>query len=258
MANLADISQKLLPNHYFHLFNRGINGQKIFFNEGNYTYFLKKYAEKMKVYLDTYAYCLLPNHFHFLVKIKPIDVVLSSAKEEYLLIPKALQKELIINDWGRDIPNLKDLTYLQSLAYLSKQPFSFLTEHPNEHIRSRTASWLVSNQFRKFFLGYVKAINKQEDRNGSLMQKPFRRKWVDNEFYIQWLIWYIHRNPLHHKLTTNFQNYPHSSYQSHLSQKSTLLKRAEVLIFFNGKTSFIQYHQEAAKEWEEWQKFLME
>lgn len=165
------------------------------------------------------------------------------------------------------MPNLKDLAYLSNphqqyinpiLAFLEKQPFSYLAENQHQHIKSLTASWIVSNQLRKLFLGYVKAINKQEGRNGSLMQKPFRRKWVDNESYIKWLIWYLHRNPLHHKLTKDFLNYPHSSYRSHLSQNPTLLKREEVLNYFGGTSEFIQYHKEAAKEWEEWQKYIIE
>ncbi len=269
MASLADISQKLLPNHFFHLFNRGINGQKIFVTEENYNYFLKKYAAKTKAYLDTYAYCLLPNHFHFLVKIKSVDEVLLAGKEEYLMIPKALQKELVTNGLKvlSDMPNLKDLAYLNPanqtyinpiLGFLEKQPFSYLTEQPHQRIKTITASWLVSNQLRKLFLGYAKAINKQEGRNGSLMQKPFRRKWVDNESYVKWLVWYLHRNPLHHELTIDFQNYRYSSYQGHFSEKSTLLKRAEVMDLFDGQVNFYQLHIEAAKEWAEWQKFVME
>ena len=161
----------------------------------------------------------------------------------------------------RNMPNLSspNQQYINPiLAFLEKHPFSYLVENQHQHIKSLTASWIVSNQLRKLFLGYVKAINKQEDRNGSLMQKPFRRKWVDNESYVKWLVWYLHRNPLHHKLTKDFQNYPHSSYQSHFSQKSTLLKRTEVLNHFGGKTNFIQYPKEAAKEWKEWQKYVIE
>ena len=90
------------------------------------------------------------------------------------------------------------------------------------------------------------------------MQKPFRRKWVDNESYVKWLVWYLHRNPLHHKLTKDFLNYTHSSYRSHFSQNPTLLKREEVLNYFGGTSEFIQYHKEAAKEWEEWQKYIIE
>ena len=60
----------LLPNRYYHIYNRGINGQNIFVEQKNYSFFLKKYAQFVSPYTDTYAYCLLKNHFHFLIKTK--------------------------------------------------------------------------------------------------------------------------------------------------------------------------------------------
>ncbi len=58
----------LAYDNYYHLFNRSINEEKIFYKEDNYLYFLKKY-HKLTKYIDTLAYCLMPTHFHFLVKI---------------------------------------------------------------------------------------------------------------------------------------------------------------------------------------------
>ena len=55
---------------YYHIYNRGNNGQDLFFEERNYPYFLKLYAHHILPVADTYAYCLLRNHFHLLVRIK--------------------------------------------------------------------------------------------------------------------------------------------------------------------------------------------
>jgi REP element-mobilizing transposase RayT len=60
----------LRPGLYYHVYNRGNNKEKLFFYEGDYSFFMEKYYHYLKDYADTYAYCLLPNHFHFLVKIK--------------------------------------------------------------------------------------------------------------------------------------------------------------------------------------------
>lgn len=38
--------------------------------ERNYHYFLKLYAQYIHPIADTCAYCLLPNHFHFLLRVK--------------------------------------------------------------------------------------------------------------------------------------------------------------------------------------------
>lgn len=55
---------------FYHIFNRGINSQKIFFNDRNYHYFTKLMGSKISSVATVYAYCLLKNHFHILVKVK--------------------------------------------------------------------------------------------------------------------------------------------------------------------------------------------
>jgi putative transposase len=58
---------------YYHIFNRGNNQENIFIEERNYRYFLRLYAKHIMPAADTYAYCLLRNHFHFLVRIKTVE-----------------------------------------------------------------------------------------------------------------------------------------------------------------------------------------
>jgi putative transposase len=58
---------------YYHIFNRGNNQENIFIEERNYRYFLRLYAKHIMPAADTYAYCLLRNHFHFLVRIKIVE-----------------------------------------------------------------------------------------------------------------------------------------------------------------------------------------
>ena len=58
------------PGNFYHIYNRGNNKENIFFEEKNYYYFLKKFDEYLSAFSDVYAYCLMPNHFHFLIKIK--------------------------------------------------------------------------------------------------------------------------------------------------------------------------------------------
>ena len=55
---------------FYHIYNRGINGEKLFHCEENYQHFLKLYSTYIDPIADTYAWVLMPNHFHFLVRIK--------------------------------------------------------------------------------------------------------------------------------------------------------------------------------------------
>ncbi|MFN8315991.1 MAG: transposase [Chitinophagales bacterium] len=72
---------------YYHIYNRGINGENIFKTEENYFFFLEKWAQYVSPVADTYAYCLLKNHFHFLIRIKDEDVFICRDNEEKLVIP---------------------------------------------------------------------------------------------------------------------------------------------------------------------------
>ena len=54
-------------NQVYHLYNRGNNKQTIFFTEGNYVYFLQKIKTEWKQYCEILCYCLMPNHFHFML-----------------------------------------------------------------------------------------------------------------------------------------------------------------------------------------------
>jgi putative transposase len=58
---------------YYHIYNRGNNQENLFLEEHNYRYFLTLYAKYIEPIADTYAYCLLRNHFHLLVRIKTAE-----------------------------------------------------------------------------------------------------------------------------------------------------------------------------------------
>lgn len=55
---------------YYHIFNRGINSDILFKEKTNYEHFLNLYEIHINPIADTFAWCLMKNHFHFLVRIK--------------------------------------------------------------------------------------------------------------------------------------------------------------------------------------------
>src|ERR1051325_3027252 len=55
---------------FYHIYNRGNNRENIFLQERNYAYFLNLWWQHTRPIADTWAYCLLRNHFHAAVYIK--------------------------------------------------------------------------------------------------------------------------------------------------------------------------------------------
>jgi hypothetical protein len=70
-----DLNTPLLPEKFYHIYNRGINGEDLFKQDRNYAYFLNKYAQFLEPVVDTFAYCLLKNHFHLLIKVKSMEIL---------------------------------------------------------------------------------------------------------------------------------------------------------------------------------------
>lgn len=195
---------------YYHIYNRSINSENIFKKEEHYTLFLKKYAFHVSPFVETYAYCLLGNHFHLLLKIKSQQEIHLEAQKQYP------HKE--ISDYSR----------------------------------------FISSQFSHFFNGYTQSINKQMNRTGGLFETPFRRIVVDSDAYFSHLVWYIHHNPQKHGLIKDFRDYPHSSFNAITSTETTKLNTKEVLDWFGGKKSFLDFHANNTTHTKEIEKLLIE
>lgn len=199
---MTDYYPPMLPGKFYHVFNRGNNRENLFYNNGNYEYFLRKYDQYLSGLLDTYAFCLLPNHFHMLVRLKEVDEIVVAPGQ-----PKGI-------------------------TFLKGDTFSADAKDENP----------VSKQFRLFFTSYAMAVNKQRKRTGSLFQKPFKRLLVGSASYFANLVFYIHANPQIHGICEDFRNYPWNSYQRILMNKPSKLRKKDVTTWFRNEQSYLSYH----------------
>jgi len=80
----------------YHIYHRGVNSCTLFQDEGNFRYFLKLYSKYIPQVADTYAWILMGNHFHFLLRIKkeceilpfpPLQPPLGSANSKGVPLP---------------------------------------------------------------------------------------------------------------------------------------------------------------------------
>jgi putative transposase len=75
---MTHIRIPLQHNRYYHIYNRGINSCPIFKETTNYEHFLSLYDKYISPIAQTYAWVLMGNHFHLLVRIKRHDEIIKN------------------------------------------------------------------------------------------------------------------------------------------------------------------------------------
>ena len=86
--------------HIYHVYNRGNNSQTVFFNHENYMFFLDKLRKHLLPHADVLAWCLMPNHFHWLISVRQVEVGVSEPEmhSEQVTRSHLLTKTRSLND----------------------------------------------------------------------------------------------------------------------------------------------------------------
>jgi putative transposase len=194
---------------FFHIYNRGNNGENVFLQERNYAYFMDLWWKHTHLIAETWAYCLLRNHFHAAVYIKE--------KGDLSGLTGGLSHRDACVDQGEHLSDFRgDLTGL-------KEP---------------------SQYFSNFFNAYSRGVNIASGRTGALFQRPFKRIPVESTPYLMRLILYIHQNPQKHHFTEDFRTWSYSSYHQLTCSVPTRLQRDRVLDLFGSREDLLRIHQE--------------
>ena len=229
---LSKKTAPLLAGKFYHIFNRTNNSEILFREDKNKRYFLNKYQQHLGSFLRTYAYCLLGNHFHFLVQVKYEEELLATLLNTPIHLRSKIQHDFIeiLKAEGafKKIP-------LEALQELPPKRFPFLEE-------SYQFGPLVSAQFQRLFSGYSKAFNKRYNRQGNLFNRPFKRVQVQDEDHFTTLIYYIHANAMLHGIEKDFKQNLWSSYSTLISNQPTFVEREAVMDWFGGKKQLMEFH----------------
>jgi REP element-mobilizing transposase RayT len=108
---MADCKTPLEPDRYYHIYNHAVGNEILFYNDKNYEYFLSLIEKYLTGYVDIYAYCLLPNHFHLLIKVKDLNGIDRSKVQnnkkisKEISIPKVISRQLshLFNSYAQAI-----------------------------------------------------------------------------------------------------------------------------------------------------------
>ncbi len=199
--------EPLIPGKYYHIYNHANGNEQLISEDKNYRFFLLKIKEYIVPVADIYTYCLMPNHFHILARIKDEEILTGLLK---------LKTESITN-----LQTLKQSNLVQNEKELSDY---------------------VSKQFSNLFSSYTQAFNLLYNRRGSLFLKNFKRKNIDDDTYFVRLINYIHFNPVVHGFVNRPADWKYSSYNAIVSSAPTLVLRDDVLNWFDGLGNFMHCH----------------
>jgi putative transposase len=183
-----------LPDQYYHFYNRGNNRQAVFFERDNYLYFLRGLKRYLQQHVEILAYCLMPTHYHILVRVRAAQQAQAS-------------------DQTQNSEVLKTSEFLDE-------------EFLDEEVSGEEVSGEVSLAMQKFGISYTKAINKRFDRVGALFQGQFKGKLVQHTSHLLNLCLYIHTNPVKDGLVFLPEDWEFSNYLEWINlREGTLVNR---------------------------------
>lgn len=177
----------LHPDTFYHIYNRGVNGENIFKDGDNYAYFLSKYGKFILPIADTYVYCLLKNHFHILIKTKSeIEIQENYCKEK----PKncseiiSLQFSHFFNGYAQAINKKYNRT-----GSLFETPFRRIEITDENHLRYlvfyihfNAEKHGLSNDFKRYlFSSYLTILS---DKRTNLKRKDVLNWFGDKEGFL--------------------------------------------------------------------------
>jgi putative transposase len=173
----------------YHVYNRGNNRQKIFFKEENYLFFLRKVRKLLVPNCEILAYCLMPNHFHFLIYAK--------------------EKTVSVDDKGRNLFSeaiRKLLSQYTKAVNIQEQRTSSLFQQNTKAKKMQTKS---CHEHRGT------TVTSCHDLHGTIIQDSAINCFV-----------YIHKNPLEIS-NYNLENCKFSSYLDYAGRRNGTLCNKE-------------------------------
>jgi putative transposase len=221
--------QPLQPDTSYHIFNHANGFENVFRKAENFRYFLEKYRKYISPIAETYAYCLMPNHFHLVVRMRKREVIEK-------LILKSSNSNPPSNSTNRSNPTFSKVLNFGKGEIIKKEEIS---------INEKTIELFLSKQFANFFSCYTQSFNKLYKRMGSLFIKNFKREIIEDKQHFFNAVIYTHRNPVHHGFCSNFDEWDHSSFFEIVHAKSDMVEVEKLLKTFGGLQKFIEIHQQS-------------
>src|SRR3990172_2577520 len=169
-----------LPNQYYHFYNRGAHRVSIFKESDNYLFVIRKVKKYLREFeLTMIAYCLMPNHYHFLVRQDgehAAGLLLQRVFNSYSKAYNNRYKHVgtLFEDNYKVKPVLKSSHLLHLCRYIHGNPVK-------DGLVADPADWPYSN-----YLDWI------GERDGKLVDRDFIESQFDNaQEYKKFLFQYL-------------------------------------------------------------------
>ena len=63
-----------VPGDFYHIYNKAVANSQLFVEEKNYSFFISRIKTYLLDCVDVLAYCLMPNHYHLLIKLNTSEL----------------------------------------------------------------------------------------------------------------------------------------------------------------------------------------
>ena len=152
---------------YFHVVNHAIDGRDLFYDAGDYKTYLLFFKEALSPAVTVISYCLMPNHFHFLLQQNApegVSTLFEKAHKRYARYYNTKHgfKGKIFRTQLNHRETIEEKYILNACAYIHANPLQAnLTNFPED--------WEYSN-FREYLL----------IRNGTMWSEQFLRDYIGN------------------------------------------------------------------------------
>jgi len=179
---------KFSSGYSYHIYNRGNNKNKIFFNRENYLYFIGKIRKHLLPHCHLLAYCLMPNHFHFLIFLK---------------------------------------TKIGGTDYTKKPAHIEQTNRATDHPISKGLRILLSSYSQAVNIKQKRTGNLFQQNTKVKCISDIQKNNAPSSYYDYVCLNYIHQNPVKAKLVKKIEDWEYSSFRDYIDlRKGTLCNKS--------------------------------